>query len=86
MQSDVWYELVLRNLSGTDQAMLDLLRDAETAQGAPAASADDARQMPPPPGLRPGLERGTGPRPEARPPDAGPGVSAPGDPEDRSWG
>lgn len=47
MQSDVWYELVLRNLSGTDQAVLDLLRDAGAAQGAPKESADDAGQTRP---------------------------------------
>jgi hypothetical protein len=44
MQTDMWYELALRDLSGTDQAMLELLRDAETAQGAPANPADDAEE------------------------------------------
>jgi len=44
MQTDIRYELALRELSGTDQAMLELLRDAETAQGAPADPADDVEE------------------------------------------
>ncbi len=35
MQSDVWYELALRDLTGTENVVLELLRDAQAAQGAP---------------------------------------------------
>lgn len=41
MQTDLWYELALRDLSGTDRTMLDLLKDAEEAQGAPQDPADE---------------------------------------------
>lgn len=43
MQADVWYDLVLRDLTGTDSAVQELLRDAETA-GAPANLADEAEE------------------------------------------
>lgn len=42
MQSDIWYDLVLRELSGGGDATKDLLKDAETAQtGQPAPVAED---------------------------------------------
>lgn len=42
MQSDIWYDLVLRELSGGGGATKDLLNDAETAQtGQPAPAAED---------------------------------------------
>lgn len=41
MQTDVWYELAIRDLSGTERAILDLLRDAEETQGAPEDPTDD---------------------------------------------
>lgn len=44
MQTDVWYELALRDLRGTDQTMLELLRDAETARGVPKDPAEDAEE------------------------------------------
>ncbi|MGH7391355.1 MAG: hypothetical protein ACREM3_18135 [Candidatus Rokuibacteriota bacterium] len=43
MQADVWYDLALRHLTGTDDAAQGLLRDAEIA-GAPENLTDDAEE------------------------------------------
>jgi len=41
MQTDLWYDLVLRDLVGHDEVVRELLRDAEAAQGAPGAASDE---------------------------------------------